>query len=105
MLPSFLVRSLRKAGMVEQAALLECILSGGCWLPARVAAAYPTEYDLSPLCGQELGIPMHRFWRCPCMRGLYLPEVDANQKYADQALAEPEFDCFCLRDIVALLSC
>ena len=38
-----IVDELRAAGMLEQVAQLECVLTGGCWLPARVAAAYPIE--------------------------------------------------------------
>ena len=95
-----LARLLRAAGMVEPAALLECILSGGRWLPDRVAAAYPTESELCPLCGLKPGTPMHCFWRCPCLLGLYFPEVDSTQKYADQAFAEPEFECFWLHGLL-----
>ena len=94
MLPAPLLVRFVVQGLLEQTALLETILCGGCWLPARGADAYPIESQLCPLCGLEPGTPMQRMWRCPCLRSLYFPEVDATRKYVDRVLVEPELECF-----------
>ena len=56
-----LCRKLAKRGNARQAGALRCILAGGTWPRARLAAAGLVESAVCPRCGEEDETALHRW--------------------------------------------
>ena len=75
------VRKLQKDPEARhQLGVLECIMSGGLWLPNRVNKVREYIPDECPRCGQLGCDEMHLFWECPKI-DLTLDSVVASQGY------------------------
>ena len=56
-----------EAGSERQAGALRCILAGGTWPRARLAAAGLVEHATCLRCGEEDETALHRWWKCPAL--------------------------------------
>ena len=59
------LKKLRKDGRHPEAGMLEALLCGGCWSPARVFQATSRSAEDCPQCGQANADDMHTYWTCP----------------------------------------
>ena len=60
-------RRLLRRGRARQVGRLRCVMAGGTWPQARLAAAGMAETAECPRCGIEPETVLHRWWRCPAL--------------------------------------
>merc|ERR1712194_728854 len=74
-----LLRKLQVNERYAEAGLLECVMAGGLWLPARIASCEGVQDPGGPLCGALGCDEHHMLWTCPRLREMESPEVQATQ--------------------------
>ena len=85
------------ASSIELGAL-ECIMSGGLWLPHRVNSIRDWVPDVCPRCSQPFCDEVHLVWECPLL-DLELESVVATQEFLPLVL-QRDLDCLWLRGLL-----
>jgi len=98
-----LLRAWREKSCGRQAALLESVLRGGCWSPAR-ALASGSSAGSSPLPrrhGLLTADDFHTFWSCPNLTEVEGPDAAGSQHLVAMATAGYQaFPCLWLRGLL-----
>ena len=94
-------RGLRRAGLPQEAGLLEYIHQAGVWPATRLTRDREAELVFCPRCKRAPETFMHRYCRCPCNHDIEDSRVTDTTGLEAQALAAPEGErCFWARGLV-----
>eukprot|EP00969_Alexandrium_andersonii_P197621 8730402-Alexandrium_andersonii.AAC.1 len=97
-----LVKALRRRGVYDKAAMLECVMCAGAWTRHRRAEAGYTACDLCPRCGLHPETDLHRYWQCSknSELGGWVARTRHLERQAQELAAESP--CFWLRGLLPL---
>ena len=83
---------------MEEVALLECLLSAGCWTEARKFEAGLFPSPTCPRCGAERSCMQHSLYECPVVNSSENPDIQAtNSLCARASLEASAWPCLWLR--------